>query len=211
MTGERVDLDAIEARASAATEGPWLVEEADDVWELYAQRDRTHHGYKLAKCMKSGQPYAEYWPNERDAAFISHARQDIPALIAEVRSLRAQVAALAGERADETSVFGKYGNCPVQIERTIGDRQFYFRARGEKWSLCVGDADDMSEFAAVNGEEILSGVIHVPFIAGWMPAKLAEALTDWGIESWTRQQSGEFERNTKELLDALDAARGGEG
>lgn len=99
MTGERVNLEAIEARASAATEGPWLVEEADDVWELYAQRDRTHHGYKLAKCMKSGQPYAEYWPNERDAAFISHARQDIPALIAEVRSLRAQVAALAGEKA----------------------------------------------------------------------------------------------------------------
>ena len=81
---------------------------------------------------------------------------------AELHTLRAQVAALAGEKADETSVFGKYGNCPVQIERTIGDRQFYFRARGEEWSLCVGDADDMSEFAAVNGEEILSGVIHVP-------------------------------------------------
>lgn len=129
-------------------------------------------------------------------------------LLEQRDALRARVQAAEGEKAEETSVFGKYGNCPVQIERTVGDRQFYFRARGEHWSLCVGAAGDMSEFAAVDGEEILSGQINVPFIAGWMPAQLAEQLTDWGISAWTRQQSGEFERNTKELLDALDAARG---
>lgn len=142
MTGERVDLEAIEARASAATEGPWLVEEADDVWELYAQRDRTHHGYKLAKCMKSGQPYAEYWPNERDAAFISHARQDIPALIAEVRSLRAQVAALAGERAADKArldwmeaQFADHNrDCNLTFNRFQYDQELSLDAEGASWS-----------------------------------------------------------------------------
>ena len=129
-------------------------------------------------------------------------------MASEILALRARVQAAEGEKDEEASVYGKYGNCPVQIERTVGDRQFYFRARGEHWSLCVGAAGDMSEFAAVDGEEILSGQINVPFIAGWMPAQLAEQLTDWGISAWTRQQSGEFKRNTKELLDALDAARG---
>jgi hypothetical protein len=30
------------------------------------------------------------------------------------------------------------GNCPVQAEGAIGDEAFYFRARGENWSIGVG-------------------------------------------------------------------------
>lgn len=179
MTGERVDV--WEALADCANEL-----EAE-IRARYVHADGVH-------------PAMQH-KFDRDMATVIEARH-------AMMTLRARVQAAEGEKAEETSVFGKYGNCPVQIERTVGDRQFYFRARGEHWSLCVGAAGDMSEFAAVHGEEILSGQINVPFIAGWMPAQLAEQLTDWGISAWTRQQSGEFERNTKELLDALDAARG---
>lgn len=33
------------------------------------------------------------------------------------------------------------GNCPVQGEGTINGKPFYFRARGESWSLGIGGAD----------------------------------------------------------------------
>jgi hypothetical protein len=33
------------------------------------------------------------------------------------------------------------GNCPVQAEGTINDQPFYFRARGDHWSLNIGGAD----------------------------------------------------------------------
>ena len=33
------------------------------------------------------------------------------------------------------------GNCPVQAEGTINGHEFYFRARGDSWSLSVGGPD----------------------------------------------------------------------
>jgi hypothetical protein len=69
-------LDEIEARANAASEGPW------------SQGDTEEHG--------SGRDDAVYLPNDdwlcdpmacvEDAAFIAHARQDIPWLIAQLRA-----------------------------------------------------------------------------------------------------------------------------
>lgn len=33
------------------------------------------------------------------------------------------------------------GNCPVQAWGTVGGKKFYFRARGEHWSMAIGGAD----------------------------------------------------------------------
>lgn len=33
---------------------------------------------------------------------------------------------------------GVGGNCPVQGEGTIGGKEFYFRARGDRWSIGIG-------------------------------------------------------------------------
>ena len=33
------------------------------------------------------------------------------------------------------------GNCPVQAEGTIDGRPFYFRSRGEHWSMSIGGDD----------------------------------------------------------------------
>ena len=63
------EIDAIEARANAATEGPWKV---------------------LPPCMVTdgrGMVIARTNDSCNDE-FISHARTDVPALIAEVRRLR---------------------------------------------------------------------------------------------------------------------------
>lgn len=31
------------------------------------------------------------------------------------------------------------GNCPVQAEGIIDGKEFYFRGRGDRWSISVGD------------------------------------------------------------------------
>jgi len=71
-----IDLEAIKARCEAATPGPWEI------------KDRGHFAYM------SGPRHVgvggRWLP--ADAAFISHAREDVPALIAEVERLRAEVA-----------------------------------------------------------------------------------------------------------------------
>lgn len=65
-------LDEIEKRANAATEGPWA-----DEGSLIEGRDRVVAGaYTLSAAAT-------------DAAFIAHAREDIPTLLAEVRRFRA--------------------------------------------------------------------------------------------------------------------------
>ena len=71
-----LDLDAIEARAQAATPGPWTVsEDYDDILDA------------------EGGQLASYWM-EVDGQFIAHAREDVPAMAAEIRRLRAQLNAV---------------------------------------------------------------------------------------------------------------------
>jgi len=98
----KLDLDAIEARAKAATPGPWT---ADTKYasgdfglivggDLGFARDGVPDGttWKVAYvCYDNGdRPEDEdrAWYDEEDAEFIAHAREDVPALIAELRRLR---------------------------------------------------------------------------------------------------------------------------
>lgn len=71
------------------------------------------------------------------------------------------------------------GNCPVQAEGRINGKRFYFRARGEHWSLTVHPTadgkflewprDDLDWF---HEEEWGDG----PFDAGWMPEDVAREM-----------------------------------
>lgn len=95
------ELAAIEARANAATAGPWFVFEDELVWQLFADRSAivdpgdgseptriALHPLQLIKAPKKSLIFAEYWLGAADSNFIAHARTDIPDLIAEVRRLR---------------------------------------------------------------------------------------------------------------------------
>ena len=81
-----LDLDAIEVRANAATDGPW---EAPDQLLIPCVRGVSDHGNTIRVCQFG-------WNNSPDAkrrdannaVFIAHAREDVPALVAEVRRLR---------------------------------------------------------------------------------------------------------------------------
>jgi hypothetical protein len=73
------ELTTIEARATAATREPWVVGDAYLPVSLSAV-SVYGMGMEVAECQMPA-----------DGAFIAHARVDVPALIAEVRRLRALV------------------------------------------------------------------------------------------------------------------------
>jgi hypothetical protein len=82
------ELREIEARASAATPGPWRKTQDGKTW-LYVKSEAsvtsiTHIEYWFEG--PEGQPTRE--GDERNFAFIAHAREDVPALIAEIRRMR---------------------------------------------------------------------------------------------------------------------------
>lgn len=102
-----LDIDAIEARANAATPGPW---EAID-------QKREHHEFKFVRSKTAihkndrGPSYAyeilsdeDYDTKSADMQFIAHARTDIPDLIAAYRSQAAEIARLREQLAAARSV-----------------------------------------------------------------------------------------------------------
>jgi hypothetical protein len=84
-------LEEIRAREQAATRGPWWFDEDDLMWRLHGVHAVLPTGidwlpdqvlnHQILKAPKSGTPYAEYWPNDADAAFIIAARTDVPRLL----------------------------------------------------------------------------------------------------------------------------------
>lgn len=84
----RPNLADIEARANAATEGPWCT----DAWEIY-QGTEYQPGLSMwigETCRGTSTPEQD----QADAAFVAAARTDVPALLAEVRRLQAELAAV---------------------------------------------------------------------------------------------------------------------
>lgn len=72
-TTEPLDLDAIEARVNAATEGPW-----DAPARLLGLPCTTVFG-------KERRHVLYHTGGHEDASFIAHAREDVPALVTAVR------------------------------------------------------------------------------------------------------------------------------
>ena len=75
-----LDLDAITARADAATPGPWQI----------TDRNGDHVRRKLRGAndqMVLGLA-ALLWPDPADEAFLTHAREDVPALVTAVVEAR---------------------------------------------------------------------------------------------------------------------------
>jgi len=86
-------LDEIQARADAATEGPWKANDVVDEDTGDLEYSEILHDYKR----ESG----GVWPNQilgtmdydsADAVFIVHAREDVPRLVAALRAIEASIA-----------------------------------------------------------------------------------------------------------------------
>lgn len=86
------ELDRLEALAKAATPGPWYqVYEGSSDWTVYGPDDDVKSVANLHRWHQVECP---------DAAFIVAARDAVPALVAEVRRLRALVEAAYREGYD---------------------------------------------------------------------------------------------------------------
>lgn len=69
------------------------------------------------------------------------------------------------------------GNCPVQADGTINGVPFYFRARGNRWSIGVGGdvvGDPTFYYEEPYGD--------APFAAGWMDDDEARAFIKKGAD-----------------------------
>ncbi len=114
MTEEQ--LAAIQARCDAATPPPWYVHEADgedaETGEPWAQLDgiEDRHGDRLADEHLD-------WESDEDFVFVTHARTDVPDLLAEIRRLREVVRLTEDALAELTEKVEWHGVCPWNCRR----------------------------------------------------------------------------------------------
>ena len=89
-----LDLDAIEARAEAATPGPWRNEPDTGAGRVWVQRGyfRDEADCEPLFSLRGKEAYEQ---RSADADFIARARTDIPALVAELRAARADITEMA--------------------------------------------------------------------------------------------------------------------
>lgn len=101
-----LDLPAIRARAEAATPGPWYAlpdpapSRVDHGYRLVATttRNAAANVYGLRDAM--GYPGLTKLNSDADADFIAHAREDVPALLAEVERLSRNLELASAECCD---------------------------------------------------------------------------------------------------------------
>lgn len=73
------------------------------------------------------------------------------------------------------------GNCPVQAEGTVNGEEFYFRARGNRWSMGIGGDDTVGEPMW----EYSEAYKHTePYAAGWMSEDEARLFIAKAASYW---------------------------
>lgn len=76
------------------------------------------------------------------------------------------------------------GNCPVQAEGTINGKEFYFRARGQRWRIGIGGdvvGDPDWSYSEPYGES--------QYDAGWMDERVALEMIKLAAERYDEFES----------------------
>jgi hypothetical protein len=110
MALTQAELEAIRKRAEAATEGLIV-------------NERDYYEHKTARLVTNGHVYvAKVFTGQADAEFIASSRQDVPALLAEIERLQAELQARdahdLSEAAEETRKLRQ------ELERQRRERDF---------------------------------------------------------------------------------------
>ncbi|MCS1394140.1 hypothetical protein NXZ77_21435 [Lysinibacillus boronitolerans] len=90
-------LNAIKERVAKATLGPWKVVKSE---ETGVQIGTTWESGQLKNCVPvvttaHGVEFVTIYINDNNSNFIAHAREDVPALVAEVERLRKALQTIA--------------------------------------------------------------------------------------------------------------------
>lgn len=125
MTKEQ--LNAIQTRADAATPGPW----------------------RQLRCIITfrGGDYIGTIDDLDDATFVSGSREDIPALIAEVRRLQEAAPSFDSLMKIITEEYG----CKIQMGGALGVSRYFCHIIKKRTQVCTGYGDDT---AAALGDAI---------------------------------------------------------
>jgi len=107
------DLAAIEARANAATEGPWYVDDAEQT-----VRAQEYAGEIIYD--RSAEHSSEWEGFKPTAEFIAHARTDVPALLAKVREQAAQLDKVRA-LADRAEMHGNHTLYVHEVQELLGE------------------------------------------------------------------------------------------
>lgn len=78
--------------------------------------------------------------------------------------------------------------CPVQYEGTINGTPFYFRARGERWRMGIGEHPVEVAFGHREGWTKNLPYGDYKFAAGWMPVEEAEEIIKKCAVEFTAEQ-----------------------
>ena len=78
------------------------------------------------------------------------------------------------------------GNCPVQAQGKIDGEPFYFRARGEHWSICIGSDVEDDRNTSFHGRDVIGNPRWYfeeewgagPYDAGWMEMEEARQMIE---------------------------------
>lgn len=126
-----MDLDAIEARANAATEGPWKHYPRPNSGLLAYQNEPSPIVYRDHPTPGVGLVILTAdRGTEADVAFAAHARTDVPDLVARVRALEEENQQLRGDL-DAATVF-HIGD--VQVHKTAGSQN---TGTPDKWHVAI--------------------------------------------------------------------------
>lgn len=121
MTDE--EAQAIKARADATTPGPWVI--SGDLTVYSAAEAVTTMEWASDDTDDTDLPPYTLEQHTADAAFIAHAREDIPALLAEVAAWRK----LAAQAYTDILEYGEVGACHCGVCDLIYDRMSEDEAR----------------------------------------------------------------------------------
>ena len=168
-----IDLDEIEARANAATAGPWAVYEKPDPWGYWTVQDTD--GKDVFDDGSAGAEYGQTCSIE-DRDFLVAARTDVPALIARVRELEAERDAYARSHAilraihgaltdalpstpipalDSFDVVEMVRNIVSERDQALADYQDLGRVMHEECARLEAECERLKTFAAQNFSQMM--------------------------------------------------------
>jgi hypothetical protein len=149
-----VDVAAARARCEAATPGPWIA--SDDSEPL---RIGSHGEYPPAYVPRTGRRYVlgmdaagrPYQPFERDAAFIAHARTDLPAALDTIEAQEANLREMGSREEDMEAEIERLGGEIATLRAHLTEQQRAFvtalefsqRKADEEMALARAEIDDL--------------------------------------------------------------------